>query len=131
MASLVDVRGAQAEPPGLDDEEKTLQNQLVGKEAEQGGVEQIEGRGADEELNLNGLQIDDETTPSLTIVVDVSCGFPIQKRPRKERINAVSRQIMNYLESFVAEGGDFGVIRFMVGGGEGKMEGEEKEVELR
>lgn len=37
-------------------------------------------------------------SPPPTIICDAWYGFPTQKRPRKERINAVGRQLSNFLE---------------------------------
>ena len=53
---------------------------------------------------LSNLEIGDDGSsgvakrPKLTLVVDVSYGFPTQKKPRRERINAVSGQLANFSE---------------------------------
>lgn len=69
----------------------------------------------------------------LKLVIDVSHGFPLQRRPRRERINAVSNQIINFLASLDSWGGreKKGLVQVMVGGSAGNWEGDAGEVKKR
>ena len=54
-----------------------------------------------QQLNVNGKEAhhhEHATTSPHHLICDAWYGFPSQKRPRKERINAVSRQLANFLE---------------------------------
>uniref|UniRef100_A0A7S2RSB4 SAM-dependent MTase TRM10-type domain-containing protein n=1 Tax=Eucampia antarctica TaxID=49252 RepID=A0A7S2RSB4_9STRA len=57
----------------------------------------VEGRG-DVDAHDNSNDDDDtKKNSSMTIICDAGYGFPRAKRPRRERIGAVSRQLYNYL----------------------------------
>ena len=57
----------------------------------------VEGRG-DVDAHDNSNDDDDtKKSSSMTIICDAGYGFPRAKRPRRERIGAVSRQLYNYL----------------------------------
>ena len=54
-------------------------------------------------MHLSDTKSDDDGVPSTKshnplLICDAGYGFPSQRRPRKERINAVSRQICNFFE---------------------------------
>ena len=54
----------------------------------------------DHDLSLAGLDISSGPPPNhlkTILVLDVSYPFPPQRRPRKERVNAVARQLHNFL----------------------------------
>ena len=54
---------------------------------------------------LSKLKLEDEGPSSIdTLICDVGYGFPKEKKPRREKINAVTRQIVNFLEWQVKEG---------------------------
>lgn len=48
---------------------------------------------------LSNLEISEENSSEIdTLICDVGYGFPKEKKPRRERVNAVTRQIVNFLE---------------------------------
>ncbi|CAJ1953469.1 unnamed protein product [Cylindrotheca closterium] len=48
---------------------------------------------------LSSLEIGNESSNEVdTLICDVGYGFPKEKKPRREKVNAVTRQIVNFLE---------------------------------
>lgn len=48
---------------------------------------------------VSRLKLDDEDSTEIdTLICDVGYGFPKEKKPRREKVNAVTRQIANFLE---------------------------------
>lgn len=49
---------------------------------------------------LSNLKISEDVPPEIidTLICDVGYGFPNEKKPRREKVNAVTRQIVNFLE---------------------------------
>jgi hypothetical protein len=57
---------------------------------------------SDEETSLSellsNLNVSDDRPPKNVLICDAGFGFPREKKPRREKINAITRQLVNFLE---------------------------------
>ena len=77
--------------------QSSLENLRIGGEIDGIAAVKEDGPGVNSSLQIPSKK-DTTYDNHPTIICDSWYGFPTQKRPRKERINAVSRQLSNFLE---------------------------------